>query len=105
MLARPFFLAAFLLASPLLAEDWPQFRGPNASSVSTSRNLPVEFSHKDKVVWQATLGEGLASPIVVAGKVYSTAMSGPKTLAVFCHDAATGKQVWKQEIATGQLPR
>ena len=29
------------------AEDWPQFRGPNGSGVSTSTNLPVEFGPPD----------------------------------------------------------
>src|SRR5438309_7297784 len=35
----------FLLPSLLAAEDWPQFRGPNCSGVSTSKKpLLTEFS-------------------------------------------------------------
>jgi outer membrane protein assembly factor BamB len=100
-------LALVLLAAPAAAraEDWPQFRGPNASGVSTSKGLPVEFSYKDKVRWEATLGDGIASPVVAAGKVFSTAMTGEKKFAVFCHDAASGKQLWKREYDTGPLPR
>src|SRR5438552_9182618 len=75
------------------AEDWPQFRGPNSSGVSTSRGLPTTFSHEDKVLWQATLGDGIGSPVVARGRVFSTAMTGPKKIAIFCHDAATGKQL------------
>ena len=32
-------------------------------------------------------------------------MTGPQKFAVFCHDAATGKQLWKRELDTGRLPR
>src|SRR5262249_8792620 len=93
------------LASRLEAEDWPQFRGHNSSGVSTSRGLPTTFSHEDKVLWQATLGDGIGSPVIARGRVFTTAMTGPKKLAVFCHDAATGKQLWKAERDTGPLPR
>lgn len=89
----------------LQAEDWPQFRGQNGSGVSTSKNLPVEFSHKDKVLWSVPIGDGLSSPIVVAGKIYTTLMTPGKKLVVQCHDAATGKEIWRREFETGKLPR
>jgi outer membrane protein assembly factor BamB len=95
-------LTAFTSAD---AEDWPQFRGPNGSGVATSKNLPIEFSHTEKVRWSVPIGDGLSSPIVVAGKVYTTSMTPAKKLTVQCHDAATGKEIWKQEFATGALPR
>jgi outer membrane protein assembly factor BamB len=88
-----------------LAEDWPQFRGPNASGVSTSTGLPAEFSYTDKVRWQATLGDGVGSPVIVQGKVFSTAMTGPGTFTVYCHETATGKELWKRAFETGTLPR
>jgi len=93
-----------LLGSEVFAEDWPQFRGPNCSGVSTSRNLPTEFSLTDKLRWEATLGEGISSPIVVSGRLYNTAMTGPRQFSVFCHEALTGKQVWKKTFETGDLP-
>jgi outer membrane protein assembly factor BamB len=96
---------ALTLAPTLSAEDWPQFRGPNASGVSSSKKLPTEFSETDNVLWKADLGEGIGSPIVAGGKVFSTAMTGPKEFTVFAHDAATGKPLWKKSLDTGPLPR
>lgn len=98
-------LLAVVLAAPAFADDWPQFRGPNASGVSSSKNLPTEFSESENVLWKADLGEGIASPIIVQGKVFSTAMTSPATFTVFAHDAATGKQLWKRDLDTGPLPR
>jgi outer membrane protein assembly factor BamB len=92
-------------ATAVHAEDWPQFRGPNSSGVSSCKNLPVEFSHQDKVRWSAAIGDGLSSPVVVAGKIYTTEMSPAKKLVVQCHDAVMGKPVWRQEFDTGKLPR
>jgi outer membrane protein assembly factor BamB len=96
---------ALAIPSLLRGDDWPQFRGPNGSGVSSSKNLPVEFSHKDKVRWSVAIGEGLSSPVVVAGKVYTTEMTAAKKLAIQCHDAASGRLAWRKEFETGKLPR
>lgn len=89
----------------MVAEDWPQFRGPNGSGVSKSSALPITFSNKENVVWEANLGEGVSCPVIVDGRAYNTALTGTEQFTVFCHDAATGKELWKQAIATGKLPR
>jgi outer membrane protein assembly factor BamB len=100
-------LFALLLAPALAvhAEDWPQFRGGNASGVSSSKGLPIEFSAESKVAWRAKLGEGIASPVVMKGRVFATAMTGEQTCAVFAMDAQSGRELWRREFATGKLPR
>ncbi len=103
---RALLIAAFVLgAITAHAEDWPQFRGPNSSGVSASRGLPVQFSAKENVRWQAALGDGIGCPIVASGRVFSTAMTGPQQFSVFAHQAATGKQLWRKDFPTGPLPR
>ncbi|MEX2287682.1 MAG: PQQ-binding-like beta-propeller repeat protein, partial [Planctomycetaceae bacterium] len=98
-------VASVFAMSAASAEDWPQFRGPNATGVSTqSKNLPVEFSHETKVRWKADLGEGIGCPVVAGGRVFATAMVGPQKFAVFCFDAAGGKELWRKEFETGPLP-
>jgi outer membrane protein assembly factor BamB len=101
--------AALLLeAGPLAAEDWPQFRGPNCSGISTSQRLPVEFSPTKNVLWSASLGDAVSSPVVAAGRVFSTAMVGPKDgpqkFAVLAFDAASGRKLWQREFPTGAKP-
>jgi outer membrane protein assembly factor BamB len=105
---RTKFVFATLALLPIIvaAEDWRQFRGPNASGVSTSDlPLPSEFSQEQNLRWSAKLGDGIGSPIVVGGKVYATAMTGDEKLGVIAFDAATGKEIWKTEFDTGKLPR
>lgn len=98
-------LAVAWTVQPVLAEDWPQFRGINSSGVSTSKKLPTEFSESDNVLWSAEPGEGIGSPIIVNGKLFCTAMTGPTTFTVFAYDSATGKPLWKRDLETGALPR
>ena len=89
--------------SLLSAADWLQFRGPNASGVSTDEKAP---GPQLKVAWNAALpGRGLSSPIVVGGRVFVTCSSGPeqRSLHVICFDAASGKKNWERVMrATGR---
>lgn len=51
---------ALLHSSLALAADWPQFRGPNASAVSTEATAP---GPKVTIDWKVELpGRGLSSP-------------------------------------------
>jgi outer membrane protein assembly factor BamB len=105
-------LAAGLLLTPddrLTAEDWPQFRGPNCSGVSTSKKpLPLQFSPTRNVRWSAVLGDGIGSAVVAAGRVFCTGMSAPRgkepRLQVFAFDAETGRKLWQQEVLAGAKP-
>ncbi|MDZ4287527.1 MAG: PQQ-binding-like beta-propeller repeat protein, partial [Prosthecobacter sp.] len=96
-----------LLAATLFvhAEDWPQFRGRNASGVSTGKGVPAEFSSDSKVAWRVKVGEGIGSPIIMKGRVFTTAMVDEQKCAVIALDAAGGRELWKREFATGPLPR
>ncbi|MAT15835.1 MAG: serine/threonine protein kinase, partial [Planctomyces sp.] len=98
-------LLSILTSVSIFAEDWSQFRGPNASGVSTeSDDLPVEFSIDDKVLWSAEVGEGIACPIIVDNRAYTTAMTEPRVFSVFCFDAANGDELWRRDFETGELP-
>ncbi|QDU82231.1 outer membrane biogenesis protein BamB [Polystyrenella longa] len=109
-MSRPGSLALALIFPILFtassqAEDWAQFRGHNASGVSTeSTDLPVEFSIDDKVLWSAEVGEGIACPIIVNNLAYTTAMTDEEIFSVFCFDATTGAEIWRRDFETGELP-
>ena len=98
-------LALASLAVVVHAEDWPQFRGSNASGVSSSAGLPLDFSAEKQVAWKVKLGDGIGSPIVMKGRVFTTAMVGEQKVGVFAFDSDTGKALWKSEFETGKLPR
>ncbi|MGE0607427.1 MAG: PQQ-binding-like beta-propeller repeat protein [Pirellulales bacterium] len=92
------------MAQPVRGEDWPQFRGPNCGGVSLGEKpLPVHFSTTENLAWSAEVGDGVSSPVVAAGRAFTTAMRD-ETFVVYAFDAATGKKLWQRELATGPEP-
>jgi outer membrane protein assembly factor BamB len=95
-----------LVPLTLLAEDWPQFRGPLGQGHATGTNLPVEWGPEKNVAWRTELeGNGWSSPIYVQGRVYLTeaveqseADSMRYSLRVISLDAKTGKTLWETEV-------
>ena len=74
-------VAAVILAlSPVAllgADDWPHWRGPSASGVSSEQKLPTRWSAREKVVWKAPIsGLGISTPIVSGDAVYVTSQIG-----------------------------
>ncbi len=102
MTIRKFLLALATLSSFSLAGDWPQFRGPDSTGVAADATIPAKL----KIDWSVPLpGRGLASPIVVGGKIFITASSGPKQerLHLLCFAAADGAKLWERQLqATGR---
>jgi outer membrane protein assembly factor BamB len=102
------FLAVSLtlaLALSLRAADWSQFRGPNATGVSSDKNLPTEWGKDKGQKWKAALpARGVSSPVVFGDRVYVTCSGGVRDdrLHVLCFDASSGKQLWHRQFqATG----
>ena len=86
------------------AEDWPQFRGPNCSGVSTGKKpLPAEFDDQKNVIWSQNLGDGIGCPVVAAGRVFTSGMVGKDKIGLYAFDAETGKKLWERVWKTGDL--
>jgi len=100
-------IAVTLLIIPsvaLRADDWPQFRGPNCTGISTSsKSLPTTFSATENVRWQAPVGEGVGGAVAAAGRVFVSGMTGDETVSLFAIDAASGQELWRRDWATGPL--
>lgn len=105
---RSLFLAVplFLLSCVLHGEDWPQFRGQNASGISTSKEpLPEVFSSEENVAWKHQVGDGIASPVIMNGRVFVSAMTGEQKISLIAFKLADGTKLWSHDIETGKLPR
>ena len=108
----PAFLIVALIASTcVLAEDWPRFRGPNGSGISTSSDVPVEWSAEENSKWTTELpGKGSSSPIVFGDRIYLTCYTGygldkenpgnAKDLVrhLLAFDRNSGKEVWRTSV-------
>jgi outer membrane protein assembly factor BamB len=69
--------ALLTLSAAVRADDWPQWRGPSATGVTTEAGLPVRWGNDENVAWRARLpGLGVSSPIVHGDRVFVTSQVG-----------------------------
>ena len=117
----------------LRADNWSQFRGPDANSVST-KPLPTTWSDHDgatqNIRWKIPVaGEGWSQPVVWGKKVFLTAAVPMSQVAndpepysggggrsrkdlmktdyryqVVCVDANSGDEVWRTTCKEGKPP-
>ncbi|MCI0336366.1 MAG: PQQ-like beta-propeller repeat protein [Acidobacteria bacterium] len=86
-----------LFVPTVTADDWTQFRGPNASGVSNDTGLPIHFGPDQNVIWRTELPPGHSSPVLTQNRIFVTAFQSNK-LIVICLDRASGKRIWQREM-------
>ena len=126
-------LSLVLIAPPIQAAEWPQFRGPDAGGVAEDAELPGLWSPETQVHWKVQVpGAGWSCPVVWMDKIFVTTAvtenqakpsqtrggggrggfggfggGGPPDVMyrweVHCLDRATGETLWMQ-VAIEQKP-
>ncbi len=97
-------------SSMLIADDWPQWMGPNSDSVWREDGILRQFpAEGPSLKWRAEIAGGYAGPAVAAGRVFVTdyvpadaarpTTNDPSTPTgierLHCLDAATGEPLWQ----------
>ena len=93
-------LPALLVPATILAQDWPEFRGPTGQGISEERGLPLTWSEGRNVRWKTAIpGRGWSSPAVQADRIWLTsATEEGKSLRAICVDRNTGAIVQNVEV-------
>ncbi len=99
-------VTVFLCTQVCQGNDWPRFRGPNGTGISTDKGLPTSLDPKSNLVWKVAAPRGVSSPVIVKGRVFFTSYAD-EDRTTHCLDALTGKTLWtrtekrtRREIAT-----
>jgi outer membrane protein assembly factor BamB len=94
--------AFFAVALPLHGADWPQFRGPNRTGISTETGLLKQWPKEGpKLLWKVdNLGNGYSTPSIAGGRVYLMSNRGDDEFAITL-DAKDGKQL--QSLLIGKV--
>ncbi|MDP6635780.1 MAG: PQQ-binding-like beta-propeller repeat protein [Phycisphaerae bacterium] len=94
-----------MFVSAASGEDWVCWRGANHNGVVGEKSgWPENWPPKE--AWRRNVGYGCTSPIIVDGKLYvmgwrgsARRRGGKGTDTLYCIDAASGKDVWKQSYS------
>ena len=96
------FLLGFLpcvLAQPIRAADWPQWRGPNRDDISKETGLLKSWPEKGPTLLWAfeDAGIGYSAPAVVGDRLYTLGSDDKREFA-FALDLKTQKKLWSVDI-------
>ncbi|MES2790136.1 MAG: PQQ-binding-like beta-propeller repeat protein [Planctomycetota bacterium] len=91
------------MLSPVLAADWPQFRGPGGQGASAETGLPAKWDGTHGQVWKTPLpGAGASSPIIIGDRVFLTCFTDPGTdkmaRHLICVGRTDGKIQWQKTV-------
>jgi outer membrane protein assembly factor BamB len=93
ILASAFLLTVF--ANSVIAQDWPQFLGPNRNSISDQKGLLRSWPETGpEVLWTTNVGIGYGGPAVKDGKVYLLDRDDLVGDNLRCFELSTGKELW-----------
>lgn len=88
-------------AAPVGAENWPQWRGPLGTGISSEQGIATRWSETENVKWSAPMpGQGGATPVVWDERLFVTSADGDD-LVLICLDTNNGKQLWREKVTDG----
>ena len=91
-----------IFGADLQAADWPQWRGPERTGyVPSGAPVPKTLPDSPKILWHIPIGNGVASPVVCAGKVFYLDHQNAKEV-VHAADAANGQVLWSAVLDDAQ---
>jgi outer membrane protein assembly factor BamB len=111
-MSRWLVIACLLLVAPALADDWPQWMGPQRDNVWREAGIIEKFPEGGpKITWRVPVAGGYAGPAVAGGRVFvCDYVAGENVMIanferkeftgterVLCLDEGTGKELWKHE--------
>lgn len=80
------------------ADDWADFLGPKRRGTSAETGWRQNWEQEEpKAAWKVQVGVGSSSMTVAGGRLYTMGAHREGREAVLCLDAATGKEIWRQE--------
>ena len=98
-------LSGLVVATAVLATDWPQWRGPNRDGISTEKNWSSQWpATGPQQLWKTNVGLGCSAITVSQGRAY-TLGNAAETDSVVCFDAATGAVRWKHSYPCPLAPK
>lgn len=92
-------LLSLIISTSALADDWPQWGGPQRDIVWRESGIVDELpAGLLPRVWSTPIGEGYSGPAVADGRVFQTdCIHEDRVERVLCVDAETGKELWKKQ--------
>lgn len=93
-----------LAAGGVLAQDWPQWRGPDRDGIVSGFDAPGQWPAELTQKWSVAVGSGDSTPALVGNKLYVSTRQGDEEVTL-CLNAASGKELWKDKYQAQAVRR
>lgn len=81
----------------VMADNWPQWRGPSGDGISKEKGFATEWSKDKNILWSFPLpGMGCSTPIIWGDKIFLTC-EDKSDLILQCI-STSGKPLWQEKI-------
>ena len=84
----------WLVSLPAVAQDWPQWRGPDRDGAVAAFDVPPSWPAELTQQWKVEVGFGYATPILVGDRVYMFARQGEDEV-MLALDPGSGETLWR----------
>ena len=103
LVALAFAATFFTPVTPVQAENWPNWRGPNFDGSSPAVGLPTTFSKTENVRWMIDLpGDAASTPVIWEDRVFMTTTNlETRVLEAVALNRFTGEELWRIECGIG----
>ena len=109
MKSRTLIYSLMLLAGAtnlVLADNWPQWRGPEGTGVSQEEDLPIVWHENRGIVWKTPLPAwGTSTPAVWGDAIFVTSHTDKNELLLLRLNKKSGEIVWTKSVGSGEAPR
>lgn len=95
------FAIALVLDHIILADNWPQWRGPHLNGTSAEKNLPARWTAEENVTWKLALPTWSGSTPIIWGERIFLNVAEQDNLYLWCVDRTKGVAVWKKHLGGG----
>jgi outer membrane protein assembly factor BamB len=89
-------LVCVVLQQGVMAQDWPQWRGPDRDGRIAATSAPGAWPASFQLSWRVEVGEGYSSPVISGGRVFAHSRRDPDEV-VTAIDVVSGKVIWQQK--------
>jgi outer membrane protein assembly factor BamB len=83
----------------LLAENWPQWRGPELNGISPEKNLPVRWTTSDNIAWKLALPDRSGATPIIWGDTIFLNVGEARDLQLWAVDKKSGAILWKKLLS------
>lgn len=91
-----YLIVLLILAQPVFAQDWNQWRGPSRNGEVSAAAVPKAWPASFQRTWRVEVGEGYSSPVVAGKTVFVHARKDPDEI-VMAVNLSDGKVIWQQK--------